>query len=151
MLAILMLATTAGGGGDAISTSQVLTYALHVAEILWLAWMARQQSRTATLEERVEQQTRELVEAQITGRTGELSGAMRELAAEIKRINERLNDGDGSFDKLGERDQRIELAMAHQTRELTTFMMDRFASKRDVEVLAARIDAPPGGGKRGGQ
>src|SRR5689334_11391950 len=80
-------------------------------------FLTQRTRRIESLESRLEEKAEALVEAQIAAKTGELSGAMRELAGEIKRINQRLEDGDGSIEKLGEKGTQLEVALKAQTSE----------------------------------
>lgn len=90
--------------------------------------------------DRFAEKAEQLIDAKIANKFGELAGAIREQTTEIRNIKERLSDGEGEFDKLGERDQKLELALKDHRRELERWMMETFASKKDVELYASRVD-----------
>lgn len=115
------------------------------AAILWRV-MQNQKHLDARTEkiERLEGQkevsTARLVQAEIDRKTGELNASIRELVGEIKRINQRLDDGDDQFDTIGEKGQATRILLANQTADLQKWMLETFASKRDVELVASRLD-----------
>lgn len=99
------------------------------------------QRKFETMEARLQETAEQLVQSQISIKTGSLAGAIETLTGEVKRIVQRLDSGDGRMEKLGERDQRTELALKDQTRELQTWMMERFATKGDVEHVSTKVDS----------
>lgn len=71
--------------------------------------------------------------AKLASNGGKLEGSINNLSNEIRSINRRLDDGDGEFDKVGEKNQRIELAMATKFGDLKLWMAETFALKKDLK------------------
>lgn len=145
MLALVtILAVMDGWAIGLLAASFILNL---IQSALW--WHVEQRTRKFELMERDNAaKTEQLIDAKILAKTNdlagmvfksihELAGQMREVAAELRFFKERLGDGEDEFEKLGARDQKLELALKDQ-RE---WMLTHFASKKDVELYASRVDA----------
>lgn len=92
--------------------------------------------RLNDIEKELATRTEQLIDARISARLAIHLADIRELNTKLDFFRERLGDGEDEFEKLSNRDQKLELALKDQ-RE---WMLTNFANKKDVELLASQID-----------
>lgn len=63
----------------------------------------------------------------------------RGVEKDITSINQRLSDGDESFEAVKERNQKIEMAVAAKVADLKDWMRETFVSKADLKTFLAAL------------
>ena len=93
-----------------------------------------------TLESRLEQSADEKIEAKFAAMENKLLLPINGLKTMLDETQRRLGRGDQHFDDLNERDQDIQIKLATKFGELQKWMLENFASKKDLESLGDRFD-----------
>lgn len=125
MLAMFFLAVS-----DTIAIAQWVFNFLMAAGV---AYIGNKTHRIEALETRLAVKTEELVKDRIEAHSSNLKSAIESLATQLQNVVERLKDGEAGFEKLGGRDQAIELAVAGKFDALKDYLRETMATKKDLE------------------
>ena len=125
MMAMFFLAVS-----DAVAIGQ---WVFNLIVTLGLVYIGNKAHRIEALETRLATKTEELVKDRIEAHSINLKSAIESLAKQLQDIVQRLRDGEDGFEKLGGRDQAIELAVAAKFDALKDFIRDTTATKKDLE------------------
>lgn len=115
---------------DAVAIGQ---WVFNLIVTLGLVYIGNKAHRIEALETRLATKTEELVKDRIEAHSINLKSAIESLAQQLKDINERLRDGEDGFEKLGGRDQAIELAVAAKFDALKDFIRETTATKEALD------------------
>lgn len=102
--------------------------------------VAQRAKKVDTLESRLEENADEKIEAKFTAMENKLLLPINGLKTMLDETQRRLGRGDQHFDDLNERDQDIQIKLATRFGELQKWMLENFASKKDLESLGDRFD-----------
>jgi hypothetical protein len=138
-LALLATPREVAGGitlalGDGFSVSLAvfqLVFSAIVSITLWRlsAWQRRYEG----LEGKLHETTTRLVDERFRAMTHEINGHVQGLLLALEEMKVRIQNGDVELRGLGERDQRIELAVAAKIDLLKDYIRDFAAGKKDLE------------------
>lgn len=95
--------------------------------------LSRKDTTGDKLEERLHETTTKLVDERLRSTTHEIRDHVQSLLTTIEDMRGRLKDADGELDGLGERDQKLELALAAKFDALKDYIRETTASKDDVK------------------
>jgi hypothetical protein len=120
--------------GDGVSVSLAvfqLVFSAIVSITLWRlsAWQRRYEG----LEGKLHETTTRLVDERFRAMTHEINGHVQGLLLALEEMKVRIQNGDVELRGLGERDQRIELAVAAKIDLLKDYIRDFAAGKKDLE------------------
>jgi hypothetical protein len=120
--------------GDGFSVSLAvfqLVFSAVVSITLWRlsAWQRRYEG----LEGKLHETTTRLVDERFRAMTHEINGHVQGLLLALEEMKARIQNGDVELRGLGERDQRIELAVAAKIDLLKDYIRDYAAGKKDLE------------------
>lgn len=89
--------------------------------------------RVDLLQEKLHKTATSLIDERFRSMTHELNGHVNNFGLTLESLKERIQSGDAELRGLGDRDQRIELAIAGKIESLKDYIRENTASKRDLE------------------
>ena len=115
-----------------------LVFSAVASVTLWRlsAWQRRYEGLEAKLQETAAR----LVDERLRAITHEVNGHVEGLVLALEEVQQRMHSGDAEFRAMGERDQRIELAVAGKIDLLKDYIRDFAAGKKDLEKHEAGVD-----------
>lgn len=102
--------------------------------------VAQRAKKIDTLESRLEESADEKIEAKFAAVKNELLLPINSLKTLLDETQRRLGRGDQHFDDLNERDQDIQIKLATRFGDLQKWMLENFASKKDVDERFNRLE-----------
>ena len=115
-----------------------LSFSAVVSVTLWR--LTASQRRYDGLEQRLHETTARLVEERFRAMTHEVNSHVQGLVLALEEMKQRVHFADTEFRAMGERDQKIELAVANKVDLLKDYIRDCAAGKRDLEKHEAAVD-----------
>ena len=115
-----------------------LVFSFVVSLTLWrlTAWQRRYEG----LEARLHEATTRLVDERFRAMTHEVNSHVQGFLLVLEELKQRVQLGDGELRTLGDRDQKIELALAARLDTLKDYIRDHAASKADLEKHETTFD-----------
>ena len=115
-----------------------LVFSFVVSLTLWrlTAWQRRYEG----LETRLHEATTRLVDERFRAMTHEVNSHVQGFLLVLEELKTRVQAGDGELRTLGDRDQKIELALAGRIDTLKDYIRDHAASKTDLEKHEITFD-----------
>jgi predicted nucleic acid-binding Zn-ribbon protein len=115
-----------------------LGFSAVVSVTLWRlsAWQRRYEG----LEQRLQDATERLVDERLRATAADADAHVRGLVVALEELRARIQSGDAEFRAMGERDQRIELAVAAKIDLLKDYIREFAAGKKDLEKHEAGVD-----------
>lgn len=115
-----------------------LAFSAIVSVALWrlTAWQRRYEG----VEDRLHDATTSLIDERFRSMSHEVRSHVQGFVIAIDDLKERIQLGDTEVRGLGERDQRIELALAARLDALKDYIRENTASKKDLEKHEASIE-----------
>ena len=130
----------AGAGTVTLALSDGFSVSLAVFQLVFSAvvsvtlWrLSAWQRRYEGLEGKLHETTTRLVDERFRAMTHEINGHVQGLLLALEEMKVRIQNGDVELRGLGERDQRIELAVAAKLDLLKDYIRDYAAGKKDLE------------------
>jgi hypothetical protein len=102
--------------------------------------VSQRAKKVDTLEASLNDSADEKIEAKFMLSESRLLLPIEQLKAQVTEINRRLERGDGHFDDLGEREQKMQVTVLSRISELKDWMHENCASKDDLSKLSDRFD-----------
>ena len=115
-----------------------LVFSAVVSVALWK--LTTWQRRYEGLEDRLHQTTTKLIEERFRAMTHELNAHVQSFVLTLEEMRQRIQSGDAEVRGLGERDQKIELAVAARLDTLKDYIRDHTANKKDMEKHEASVE-----------
>jgi hypothetical protein len=115
-----------------------LVFSAVASVTLWRlsAWQRRYEGLEAKLQETAAR----LVDERLRAITHEVNGHVEGLVLALGELQQRMRSGDAEVRAMGERDQRIELAVAGKIDLLKDYIRDFAAGKKDLEKHEIGVD-----------
>jgi hypothetical protein len=115
-----------------------LAFSALVSVVLWRlsAWQRRYEG----LDERLNDATTRLVDERFRAASLEIGARVQGFLVVLDELKQRIQSGDDEVRGLGERDQRIELALAGRVDALKDYIRDHAANKADLEKHEGAVD-----------
>ena len=115
-----------------------LVFSFVVSLTLWrlTAWQRRYEG----LEARLHEATTRLVDERFRAMTHEVNSHGQGFLLVLEELKQRVQLGDGELRTLGDRDQKIELALAARLDALKDYIRENAAGRKDLEKNEAAVD-----------
>jgi hypothetical protein len=115
-----------------------LGFSAVVSVTLWRlsAWQRRYEG----MEQKLQEATARLVDERLRANAADAEAHVRGLVVALEELRARIQTGDAEFRAMGERDQRIELAVAAKLDLLKDYIREFAAGKKDMEKHEAGAD-----------
>lgn len=108
-----------------------LVFSAIVSVSLWRLSAAQRQYEG--LEQKLHETTTRLVDERFRAMTHEINVHVQGFVLTLEELKQRLQTGESDFRVLGDRDQKIELALTGKIDVLKDWIRDNAASKKDLE------------------
>lgn len=118
----------AGTASDSIGSLTIAQWVWNVLGGLAMLWMTSKVREFGDLKENVSKMAEKMVDMKLAA-----------LMDVIETLNTRLDQGDGEFDKLGERGTKLEVALSAQSSELMASITREFVTKDDMRLMASQV------------
>jgi uncharacterized protein YukE len=129
------------GLGDGVSVPLAVFQLVFSGVVSLTLWrLTTWQRRYEGLEGRLHETTTRLVDERFRAVTQEVNGHVEGLVLALEELKRRIQSGDAEVRAMGERDQRIELAVAGKIDLLKDYIRDFAAGKKDLEKHEASVD-----------
>src|SRR3954470_17646225 len=115
-----------------------LGFSAVVSVTLWRlsAWQRRYEG----LEQKLQEATARLVDERLRANAADAEAHVRGLVVALEELRARIQTGDAEFRAMGERDQRIELAVAAKLDLLKDYIREFAAGQKDLEKHESGVD-----------
>ena len=115
-----------------------LVFSAVVSISLWrlTAWQRRYEG----LEDRLHEATTRLIDERFRAMTHEVNSHVQGFLLVLEELKQRVQFGDGELRSLGDRDQRIELALSGRFDQLKDYIRDTAATKKDLEKHETAVE-----------
>jgi hypothetical protein len=130
-----------------LALSDTLTVSLAAFQLVFSALvsvvlfrLAAWQRRYEGLDERLNDATTRLVDERFRAASLEIGARVQGFLVVLDELKQRIQSGDDEVRGLGERDQRIELALATRVDGLKDYIRDHAANKADLEKHETAVD-----------
>lgn len=130
-----------------LALSDTLTVSLAAFQLVFSALvsvvlfrLAAWQRRYEGLDERLNDATTRLVDERFRAASLEIGARVQGFLVVLDELKQRIQSGDDEVRGLGERDQRIELALAGRVDALKDYIRDHAANKADLEKHEGAVD-----------
>jgi len=140
-----MMCTLAASDGVAIWLA-VATLIMQIALTGFVMWREQRSRQVAlrlekieSLEDRVAADTERRMDAKVDAAFTRLSDRLDALAAELKRVLDRLQRGDGHFEQLRERDAKQIERVLTELSSMKDWMNERFATQDQIRELRGEV------------
>ena len=111
-------------------------------------FMQRKVAQFDSLQAKLAKAMSDLVDAKLASHTLPLQSDILNLRTEIRELQDRLELGNGRFEKLGENDQNAAIKLERIVGDFKTFMLEKFATKDDLQKheqsVKGSLDKVPG-------
>jgi hypothetical protein len=116
-----------------------VTFSAAVSFAIWR--LATAQRKYDMTEDRLHELATKLVDERFRAMTHEVNGHVQSFMSTLDMLKQQIQDGEQDFRVLGDRDQKIELAVAAKIDVLKDYIRDNAASKTDVKDHERSINA----------
>lgn len=114
----------------------VFSAVVSLALLKLTAWQRRYEG----IEDRLHEASCRLIDERFRAMTHEVRGHVQSFVLALDELKQRIQSGDAEVRGLGERDQRIELALACRLDTLKDYIRENTASKKDLEKHESAFD-----------
>lgn len=114
----------------------VFSAVVSLALLKLTAWQRRYEG----IEDRLHDTTTRLIDERFRAMTHEVRVHVQSFVVALDELKQRMQSGDAEVRGLGERDQRIELAVVGRLDTLKDYIRENTASKKDLEKHESAFD-----------